>query len=130
MNATTIGAAMLATLLAFAPWHAALAASAPCLPPGVTPDILDWRVENAKTVAFRTESGRARAGLIEFYRAEDGRSVVVVWVRGALVYLDTAPENPSSPGWVDASFMSENGEVLLDSPGAGCEWRLRGGTEA
>ena len=130
MNATTIRAAVLATLLALAPWHAALAAEEPCLPPGVAQDILDWHIENAQTVALLTVSGRARAGLMEFYRAEDGRAVLVVWVRGALVYLDAAPENPRSPGWFDASFMSTNGKALLDSPGGGCKWRMLGGSDA
>jgi hypothetical protein len=105
-------------------------AEGPCLPPGVTSEVLSWQTESAHPVAMRTESGLVRPGLMERTRAADGRATVIVWVRGGPVYVDTAPDNPSLPAWVDAGRMAADGTLLLDQPGAPCQWRRVGGTQA
>jgi hypothetical protein len=102
----------------------------PCLPPGVTPEVLSWQSEAAQSIAMRTESGVVRHGLVERSRADDGRSTVIVWVRGAPVYVDTAPDNPAMPAWVDAGRLAADGKLLLDRPGAPCQWRRVGGSQA
>ena len=114
-------------VLALAPHGAA--ATSPCLPPGVAREILTWETANAQAVAFPTETGGKRAGLLELYKAPDGRSVVVVWVQGDIVYVDSAPQDPESPGWVDAGFMTSNGKTLLDPPKKPCQWRVVNGTD-
>ena len=101
----------------------------PCLPPGIAREVLSWETANAQAVAFPTESGGKRAGLLELYKAPDGRSVVVVWVQGDIVYVDNAPQDPDSPGWVDAGFMTSNGKTLLDPKRTPCQWRVVNGTD-
>jgi hypothetical protein len=122
--------------LALAVGSALLAASPPattaaptCLPPGVTREVLSWPTANAQAVAFPTESGGRRAGLLELYQSPEGRSVVLVWVQGDIVYVDTAPQDPQSPGWIDLGFMTLNGKTLLDRPTAPCQWRIVNGTD-
>lgn len=129
MKITRIGAMVLAVLTALAPGQIASAAQTPCLPPGVAGDVLQWHTADARAIGFPTESGPARAGLLEVYQSGDGRSAVLVWVRGAIVYVDAAPENPGSPAWVDAGVVSPNGKMLLDNPAAPCQWRILGGQE-
>ena len=102
----------------------------PCLPPGIAREVLTWETANAQAVAFPTESGGKRAGLLELYKATDGRSIVIVWVQGDIVYVDSAPQDPDSPGWVDAGFMTANGKTLLDPKRAPCQWRVVNGTDA
>jgi hypothetical protein len=80
-------------------------------------------------MTFMTESGVQRAGLLEV-QSREGRSIVLVWVRGDIVYVDAAPLDPESPGWVDAGFLAADGKVLLDAPGSPCQWRRIGGTSA
>jgi hypothetical protein len=126
---TTVGALTLGMLLWATPIPTS-AGSAACLPPGVGDDVLGWHTEDAQTVALKTESGESRAGLIERFRAGDGRAAVLVWVRGQVVYADVAPDDPRSPGWVDVGLMSSNGRTLLDTPGAACRWRVLGGVES
>ena len=105
-------------------------AAAACLPPGVTREVLNWPTANAQAVAFPTESGGKRAGLLELYQSPEGRSVVLVWVQGDIVYVDTAPQDPESPGWIDTGFMTLNGKTLLDRPRTPCQWRIVNGTDA
>jgi hypothetical protein len=105
------------------------ATPSPCLPPGIASEVLTWETANAQAVAFPTESGGKRAGLLELYKAPDGRSVVVVWVQGDIVYVDSAPQDPETPGWVDAGFMTSNGKTLLDPPRKPCQWRVVNGTD-
>jgi hypothetical protein len=126
---TTLGALALGMLLLASPAATSAGASA-CLPPGVTADVLGWHTENAQTVALKTESGEPRAALIERFRSGDGRTAILVWVRGQVVYADTAPDDPRSPGWVDVGLMSTNGQTLLDTPGEACRWRVLGGVES
>src|SRR5262245_39634856 len=102
----------------------------PCLPPGVTPDVLSWQTEAAQPITLRTESGLTRPGLLERTRATDGHTMVIVWVRGGAVYVDTAPDNPWSPAWVDTGRLAPDGKVLLDQPTASCQWRRIGGEQA
>jgi hypothetical protein len=68
--------------------------------------------------------------LLERTRATDGRAMVMVWVRGGPVYVDTAPDNPKSPAWVDAGRVAPDGTALLDQPAASCQWRRIGGEQA
>lgn len=102
----------------------------PCLPPGVTSDVLSWQTEAAQSVTMRTESGVVRPGLLERTRATDGRAIVIVWLRGGPIYVDTAPDNPATPAWVDAGRVAADGKALLDQPGAPCQWRRVGGAQA
>jgi len=100
------------------------------LPPGVTADVLSWQTEASQPIQMRTESGVVRPGLLERTRATDGRSIVFVWLRGGPIYVDTAPDNPTSPAWVDTGRVAADGKALLDQPGASCQWRRVGGTQA
>ena len=127
MKASTIGSLTLAAAMLFSLAPTTRAADAPCLPPGIGMDVLGWQTENARAVALPTESGRTRAALIERFRANDGRTVLMVWVRGDVVYVDTAPDNEQAPGWIDAGRLSSDGSSLLDRPGAPCQWRVLGG---
>lgn len=94
-----------------------------CLPPGIAADALVWQTSSAQAVAFTTESGVKRAGLLEVNQSPDGREIVVVWVRGEIVYVDGAPKDQESPGWVDLGYLTPTGKILLDSPKAPCQWQ-------
>lgn len=123
--------ASVALALLFLAFEATISrAEDPCLPPGVTSDVLSWQTEAAQSITMRTESGVVRPGLLERTRASDGRSIVIVWLRGGPIYVDTAPDNPASPAWVDTGRVAPDGKLLLDQPGAACQWRRIGGAQA
>lgn len=94
----------------------------PCLPPGVSPEVLSWPTIDANLVQFSSQSGIKYVGLTEILGNPTTRQMVqVYWVRGRIVFFDPNPNDQDAPAWYDAGLT--DGKVFYDNPTGQCQWK-------
>ena len=99
----------------------------PCVPSGVAP-ISTWENPKVEHRLLIGEDGQPIRGAKVRYDTPNG-ALMVVWVRGLVVAVDPAPDDPAAPMLYDDGLATSGGNIIVDGVQS-CRWKPLGGADA